>query len=328
MLFDRWSHVSRHILIGITIELSIVTGALAGWAGMSVWASLAIALAVIVCGRCLLALLTFAVSGWFNYQNAEPAPLNLRQRAGMLARETFAFIKLFFYYHPFEPLLNTHDPGAGLTAREQTPVLLVHGFYVNAGFWVEYKRFFRSRGFDAVHTMNLDPPFCDIDRFADQLANRITEVCAHSGRQKVTLIAQSMGGLVCRAYLARYGGDHVQKLITLGTPHHGTVLAHLLYGPNIKQMRPGNDWLDKLNNTQKSLSFSNHISVHDNIVVPQDNARFSSADEVEYSELGHVSMAFSRLMMQRVFEELVSEGRKLDKTRQWAQGYDTYNSSR
>lgn len=328
MLFDRWSHVSRHILIGIALELSIVTAVLAGWVGMSVWAGFAIALAAIVCGRCLLALLTFAVSWWFNYDSAEPAPLNLHQRIDMLARETVAFLKLFFYYHPFEPLLNTHDPGTGLTAREQPPVLLVHGFFVNAGFWLAYKRFFRSRGFDAVYTMNLDPPFCDIDRFADQLASRITEVCAHSGRQKVMLIAQSMGGLVCRAYLARYGSDHVQKLITLGTPHHGTVLAHLLYGPNIKQMRPGNDWLNKLNNTQKSLTFSNHISVHDNIVVPQGNARFSSADEVEYSELGHVSMAFSGLMMQRVFEELISEVQKLDKPRQWAQGYDTYNSSR
>jgi len=320
MFSERWSLLSRHILIGVPLELTVVTLILTGWVGLSVWASLAMALAAIVVFRCLLSLLTFVISWWFNSRNAEPAPQYLHQWLGILARETGAFIKLFFWYHPFEPLLNSHDPDPQAIVEGQVPVLFVHGFFVNAGFWLEYKRYFRCHGFGAIYTMNLDPPFCDIEQFADQLAQRITDVVAHSGSNKVTLIAQSMGGLVCRSYLARYDSDRVENLITLGTPHQGTFMACLLTGPNIKQMRPGNRWLETLNGAQKSLAFSNHVSVHDNIVAPQDNARFAGANEAEYTELGHVSMAFSREMMRRVLEEVVSGGQKLDKTRQWAQG--------
>lgn len=308
MFSERWSRVSRQILIGISLELLIVTVLLAGWGGLSLWASVAIALAAIVLFRCLVSLITFLISWWYNSRSARPEPLGLRRSVALVGRETLAFIKLFFYYHPFEPVLNRHDPDTRTLPVDHVPVLFVHGFYVNAGFWIEFKHYFRQRGYEAVYSMNLDPPFDDIDRLADRLAQRIVEVVAHSGRQKITLIAQSMGGLVCRAYLSRYGGEHAHRLITLGTPHHGTVLACLLSGDNIKQMRPGNDWLGKLNEAQMSLRFSNHLSLHDNVVVPRDNARFFGAKDVEYHGLGHVSMAFSGEMMQRVFREAAPGG--------------------
>lgn len=320
MLTRRWSWVSRHILVGVPTEMLAVTFVLSWWGGLSVWAGIAVALSLIVAFRCLLSLTTFVVSWWFSSRNVEPVPLFLHQQLGILIRETGAFLRLFFYYDPFEPLLNSHDPEPGSDRGGKVPVLFVHGFYVNAGFWVEFKRYFRSRGYDAVYTMNLDPPFCDIDGFAEQLAGRIREVREHSGCGRIILIAQSMGGLVCRAYIDRYGADEVEQLITLGTPHRGTFMAGLLNGPNMKQMRPGNPWLESLNERQKRLSFSNHLSVHDNVVVPQDLARFPGAREVEYRELGHVSMAFSRTMMRRVFEEVAPGGPKLDKTGQSAQG--------
>lgn len=316
----RWSHVSRHILVGVPLELTLVTAALYFWAGVGVLAGLAIAVSLIVAFRCLLALFTFIVSWFFSSRNAKPEPLYLHQLLGILARETGAFLRLFFYYHPFEPLLNDHDPDPAAVTRGQPPVLFVHGFYVNAGFWLHYKRYFRRQGYASVYSMNLDPPFCDIDSFAEQLAARIAEVETHSGWGKVILVAQSMGGLVCRAYIDRHGDGKVDRLITLGTPHRGTVMARMLGGPNLRQMRPDSHWLEALNGRQALLRLSNHVSVHDNVIVPQDNARFPGSEEVEYRELGHVSMAFSREMIGRVFRDAVSQGQKLDKSGRWAQG--------
>ena len=64
------------------------------------------------------------------------------------------------------------------------------------------------------------------------------------------IVAHSMGGLVARAYLRRHGGAQVARVITLGTPHHGTALANLAPGSNARQMsRPGgqpNAWLAQL----------------------------------------------------------------------------------
>ncbi len=47
-----------------------------------------------------------------------------------------------------------------------------------------------------------------------------------TGRKKVVLVAHSMGGLVARAYLRRYGTGQVDKLITMGTPHRGAPKAY------------------------------------------------------------------------------------------------------
>ncbi len=48
---------------------------------------------------------------------------------------------------------------------------------------------------------------------------RIGDIEAATGASQVVLVGHSMGGLVARAYLRRYGGAKVRRLITIGTPH-------------------------------------------------------------------------------------------------------------
>ncbi|MBI2611397.1 hypothetical protein HYW54_01480 [Candidatus Gottesmanbacteria bacterium] len=46
---------------------------------------------------------------------------------------------------------------------------------------------------------------------------------------KVDIVSHSLGGLVARSYILQNGEDHnVDKLVTMGTPHQGTVLAYPL----------------------------------------------------------------------------------------------------
>ena len=87
-------------------------------------------------------------------------------------------------------------------------------------------------------------------RFAEQLAAKIDAIRAATGAAKVMLVAHSMGGLVARAYLRRYGAAHVRCLVTIGTPHHGSVHAWLVPGVCLAQMRPGNAWLAELNRNE------------------------------------------------------------------------------
>ena len=80
-----------------------------------------------------------------------------------------------------------------------------------------------------------------------------------------------MGGLVGRAYLSRRGTepDSVpsMQLITLGSPHSGSLSAWCLPGTHLKQMRPGSDWLRQLPTTCPVRAVSVY-SMHDNLVVP------------------------------------------------------------
>jgi triacylglycerol lipase len=65
-----------------------------------------------------------------------------------------------------------------------------------------------------------------VDLRADQLRSRVNEALASTGAPKVNIIAHSMGGLDARHMIVDKGmADKVATLVTIGTPHLGTVLA-------------------------------------------------------------------------------------------------------
>ncbi len=305
----RWSSVSRHIIIGLFLEI-IVVGALSyWWLALNIWLSLGAVVAVIMLFRLVLALMSFAIAWWYRSPPGDMHCLNAARYLLMVLREFLAFFRLFFIFHALEPLLNQHDADSCSQSTDETVMLFVHGFFSNAGFWVVFKRYLLSQGLRALYTVNLEPEFASIDDFAQQLAARVERVCAMRNQPQLVLVGHSMGGLVCRAYVDKFGGGRVRKVITLGTPHHGTVLAYLLCGANLKQMRPGSAWLNRLNAQASAVPISTHYSVHDNIIAPQDNARLAGAESFALAGIGHLSMAFSRQVMASVLEDI----RSLDK---------------
>jgi len=54
-----------------------------------------------------------------------------------------------------------------------------------------------------------------------QLQAKIEGALARTGETAVDIVAHSHGGLVARKYMQKFGGGHVQNLITFGTPHKG-----------------------------------------------------------------------------------------------------------
>jgi len=82
-----------------------------------------------------------------------------------------------------------------------------------------------------------------VDLRAEQLRSRVNEVLASTGAEKVNIIAHSMGGLDARHMIVDKGmADKVATLVTIGTPHLGTILAdHVIdHGGSllIEVMRP------------------------------------------------------------------------------------------
>ena len=106
----------------------------------------------------------------------------------------------------------------------------------------------------------------------------------------VALVGHSMGGLVARAYLRRYGSGKVRWLLTLGTPHHGSVHAWLFPGVSLAQLRPGSAWLAELNRDEGkpfAMRFVSLWSWHDSMVAPQASSRLGGAVNVELDGIGH-----------------------------------------
>jgi pimeloyl-ACP methyl ester carboxylesterase len=184
--------------------------------------------------------------------------------------------------------------------------LLIHGYECNRGFWLWMRRALERAGW-CVATLRLEPVFNDIDGYAEPVARRIGEVCSATGAAQVILVGHSMGGLVARAYLRRFGQARVAKLITLGSPHNGSRLAPFGEGENARQMRPESSWLARINAPGAVPLPDTSVSIyscHDNYVMPQDSSLLDGAKIVPVAGVGHLAMAFSPEIERLLLAEL------------------------
>lgn len=183
------------------------------------------------------------------------------------------------------------------------PVLLVHGVLVNDGVWFTVRRYLARHGVGAVYTVNYGPPYGDIEHFAEQLGAKIESVCAATGASRVLIVGHSMGGLVARAYLRQRGPARVERIITIGTPHHGSVFARGVIGRCLAQMRPGNPWLAELNRdeaTAATVPITSIWSRHDSLVAPQVSSELACAENVVLVGAGHNALLGDGRVMDRV----------------------------
>lgn len=180
-----------------------------------------------------------------------------------------------------------HDPQSAPAA---VPILLLHGVLCNGGVWRAWIPRLAARGLGPVYTLSYGPPLASIELFAEQTAAKIDAILAATGARQVALVGHSMGGLVARAYLRRHGGAKVRCLLTLGTPHHGSMHAWLFPGTCLAQMRPGSAWLAELNDDPHRAAPVPVVAVwswHDSMVAPQASARLDSATNVGLIGIGH-----------------------------------------
>lgn len=255
-------------------------------------------------GRLLVILTTYA------YAHAFRTPVPPANRIGrldafvMAAEEYLSFVLLFSVVQPFERLFVTPDRLAP-PADGGLPVLLVHGYQCNRGFWY-WQRHALLRAGRTVATVSLAPVFASIESYGGQLHRRIEEVCAATGCARVILVGHSMGGLAARAYLRAHGNGRVAKLVTLATPHFGTRLAMLGLGTDAGQMVPGNDWLTALNDQEDEALPEATVaawSPYDNFVMPQDNALLPIRDNRNLGPIGHLAMAFAPAVTRLLLKE-------------------------
>ncbi|MBS1143471.1 MAG: putative lipase transrane protein [Proteobacteria bacterium] len=259
-------------------------------------------LAIVGAINCLLGLRFWmnATTWYFGMKYATPAPaLGFARRLRIMVGEYLAFLLTFLLVIPFERLWM---PADRLPAGKK-PILLVHGFGCSRGVWWLLRRRLEAAG-HSVATVSLAPPYTSMGKLVPQLNQRIEEVCAETGSQQVTLVGHSMGGLICRSYLARHGILRVDRLYTLATPHAGSVLARLGFGQNSREMTPGSLWLRDMATETIKIPAVSLRNAYDNYVMPQDNQRLPGARDVELPPVGHIAMLYDERVASQLLELL------------------------
>lgn len=245
------------------------------------------------------------VTWMFGMAFASPAPrLGGKATFRLMLGEYGAYLLTFVLVIPFERLWMPADrlkPGS-------LPVVLVHGYGCSRGVWWLLRRRLEKAG-HTVATVSLFPPASSLGKLVPQLNERIEAVCAATGAKQVVLVAHSMGGLVCRSYLARHGIGRVQRLITLATPHAGSELARLGPGSGARDMEPGSLWLTDMAGEKVKIPTVALRNPYDNYVMPQDNQRLPGARDEELPACGHIALLYDRRVADRLIELLQEKKR-------------------
>ena len=245
--------------------------------------------------RALLCALSFAAGWWFR---SPRAGLGWAAFLGLVAREYRVWLRFNLLDLPWESWRVRPDP---VPTRAPRPcVVLIHGYFANRGSFRTLASRLEAIGAGPVFTPNLSAFHADIARYANELHAFLEGLCAVTG-QPVVLVAHSMGGLAARAYRARHGEARLARLVTIASPHHGTVLACLGQGPNAREMRRGSAFLAALERSEGerpvAIPALSIRTPHDNIVMPQATCELGWARNAVVPGEGHLSILESRELL-------------------------------
>jgi thioesterase domain-containing protein len=309
------------VIAWITRGLLLLTTSLGAWLGVALArppGGLPVELgAVLGAAMMPLAVQAIVLSASFAVSRAEASPIPAGLARGWpvtlraYAREVWDSTMTFAWRMPFRVGWRMPAP----TGHEHKPaVLLVHGFLCNRGLWASVAPALSERGYE-VHALSLEPVWGSIEDYSEAMQQAIEGLLkAHAN---LVIIGHSMGGLVARQALRKLdaqGRARVARIITLGTPHLGTVHAQFGFGKNAAQMRRESPWLrdlfaEELARGGLGVPSTVVLSYHDNIVAPQALAwphPEAQQEIIELAGVGHLSLALDPQVWDLIYERLAA----------------------
>jgi pimeloyl-ACP methyl ester carboxylesterase len=256
---------------------------------------------LILSGYALFLGVEFLMLYWVQGDGLAPRPTPA-QLLKAWSGEALTAPKVFLWRQPFRA--NAEPDNVSSIGEARCGVVLVHGFVCNRAFWNPWMSELRQLGMPFI-AVNLEPLFGSIDDYRQTIEAAVTRMEAVTG-QPVVLVGHSMGGLAIRAWMSKLEAEthRVRRVITIGSPHHGTWLARFGQTKNGKQMRQNNPWLARLTTGEPPERYSNFTCFFghcDNIVFPAESGVLPGARNLHIPGTAHVHMAFERV----VFEELL-----------------------
>jgi triacylglycerol lipase len=172
------------------------------------------------------------------------------------------------------------------------PVLLVAGYGGSTAALDALGAALRAAG----RTVRVVPPVGDNTgdlRVQAQTLERVAQQAIDSGAPSVDVIGYSAGGVVARIWAAELGGAaQARRVVTLGSPHHGTDLAGLAAGlltgrcpTACRQLAPGTDVLADLPETPAGPRWTSIWTTEDELVIPPTSASLRGAVNIELQQV-------------------------------------------
>ena len=169
------------------------------------------------------------------------------------------------------------------------PVLLVPGYGGTAASFGGLTGRLESTGRQVIVVRLPGDGTGDLRASAKALQREVQRALS-GGAPSVDVVGYSAGGVVARYWARNLGGTRVaRRIVTLGSPHHGTVLATAgrVFGPvctlGCRQLAPDSDLLRRLNHGDETPDGPRWLSIwstQDEVVTPAETARLDGAINV------------------------------------------------
>ena len=153
-----------------------------------------------------------------------------------------------------------------------------------------------------VHIARFRDPLGSNVEHAVEIERAVARLRHSSNSESIAIVAHSMGGLATRWYLGHSADERIRSVIFLATPHRGTWLAWLGWGPGAAEMRPQSSFMRELQTVGlpadvRVLSFRAPV---DTRVWPSASAWIEGAEQKTLPAAGHRRI----LRHPRVFDEI------------------------
>ena len=204
--------------------------------------------------------------------------------------------------------------------EEPGPVLLVPGYGGSTASLQPLADRLAAEGRDATVVAVPGNGTGDLVAAADVLGEAAEATLERTGADSVDVVGYSAGGVVARLWAADGGADVARRIVTLGSPHHGTSLADLAgsAAPDqcpeaCRQMTTGSPLLARLNAGDETPEGPAWVSIwteQDQTVTPPESARLEGAIELSVqsvcagARVSHGDLPRDPLVQAMVLEQL------------------------
>jgi triacylglycerol lipase len=179
-------------------------------------------------------------------------------------------------------------PAAAPVSQERPgPVLLVPGYGGSTVALQALADRLVAAGRDATVVPLPGTGTGDLAEAANALGEAADAAMVRSGAESVDVVGYSAGGVVARLWVAGGGADVARRVVTLGSPHHGTSLADLALDVapgqcplGCIQLGSDSDVLMRLNAGDETPDGPTWVSIwttQDRTVTPPESARLDGA---------------------------------------------------
>ncbi|SNT20968.1 alpha/beta hydrolase fold [Noviherbaspirillum humi] len=303
------ARLTRFLLLLQLLFAGLIAFALVRVAQLGPLTSLLFALLIVLSVRMAITANNFHLSWTFRSETPEAFVIGPARGLKLFLQEFMATMISSSWTMPFCTFWQREGNG-----QCQLPVLLVHGYGCNSGYWHFLSKALQKAGI-THYALDLEPVAASIDTYVPLIHRGIDAICQATRSPRIIIVAHSMGGLAARAYLKRWGAGRVARLVTLGSPHNGTGIARFGVGENCRQMEWQRDgvegassaWLRALANAESEETraiITSIYSHHDNIISPQTSSHLAGARNIELHGIGHVALGLMAGVHECVIDEI------------------------